>query len=180
MGQLMVTRGIIIGRFQPPHLGHLEVFKRILREVDELIVGVGSAQESHTLENPFTAGERVLMIMRAIGEAKMDLTKVHIIPIPDVNNHAIWVSHVVSLSPPFEVAYSGNPLVRRLFKESGFKTKTPPMIKRKEYLGTEIRDRMVNGGDWESLVPKAVVEVMLEIKAVERLKDLSKTDYLLR
>ena len=42
----MVTRGIIIGRFQPPHLGHLEVFKRILGEVDELIVGIGSAQES--------------------------------------------------------------------------------------------------------------------------------------
>jgi nicotinamide-nucleotide adenylyltransferase len=38
---------------------------------------------------------------------------------------------------------------------------------------------MINGGDWESLVPKAVVEVMREIKAVERLKELSKTDYLL-
>jgi nicotinamide-nucleotide adenylyltransferase len=180
MGRLMVTRGIIIGRFQPPHLGHLEIFKRILREVDELIIGVGSAQESHTLENPFTAGERVLMILRAIGEAKMDLTKVHIIPIPDVNNNAIWVSHVVSLSPPFETAYSGNPLVRRLFKESGFRTKTPPMIKRKEYLGTGIRERMANDEAWESLVPKAVVEVMMEIKAVERLKDLSKTDYLLK
>lgn len=176
----MVTRGIIIGRFQPPHLGHIEVFKRILREVDELIVGIGSAQESHTLENPFTAGERVLMIMRALGEAKVDLTRVHIIPIPDVNNHAVWVSHVVSLSPPFEIAYSGNPLVRRLIKEAGFKTRKPPMIKRKEYWGTEIRDRMINGGDWEGLVPKAVAEVMREIRGVERLKDLSKTDYLLR
>jgi nicotinamide-nucleotide adenylyltransferase len=180
MGQLMVTRGIIIGRFQPPHLGHLEVFKRILREVDELIVGVGSAQASHTIENPFTAGERVLMIMRAMSEAKVDLARAHIIPIPDVNNHAIWVSHIVSLSPPFEVSYSGNPLVRRLFKESGFKTRAPPMIKRKEYWGKEIRDRMVNGENWEGLVPKAVVEVMKEIKAVERLKDLSQTDYLLR
>jgi nicotinamide-nucleotide adenylyltransferase len=176
----MVRRGIIVGRFQPLHRGHVELFKQILKEVDELVVGVGSAQESHTLENPFTAGERVLMITRALAEAKIDLGQVHVIPIPDVNNHAVWVSHVVSLSPPFEVIYSGNPLVRRLFKEAGFKTRKPPMFKRKEYWGTEIRDRMVKGGNWESLVPKAVVEVMHEIKAVERLKDLSKTDYLLK
>jgi nicotinamide-nucleotide adenylyltransferase len=176
----MVQRGIIIGRFQPPHRGHIEVSTQILREVDELIVGIGSAQESHTFENPFTAGERVLMLTRALAEAGIDLSRVHLIPIPDVNNHAIWVSHVCSLSPPFEVVYSGNPLVKRLFKEAGFKTKTPPMFKRKEYWGTEIRDRMLKGKRWEELVPKAVLEVMREIKAVERLRDLSKTDHLLR
>jgi len=148
--------------------------------VDELIVGIGSAQESHTLENPFTAGERVLMLTRALAEADINLSRVHLIPIPDVNNNAVWVSHVISLSPPFQIVYSGNPLVRRLFKEAGFETRTPPMFKRKEYWGTEIRDRMVKGGRWEELVPKAVLEVMREIKAVERLKDLSKTDYLLR
>jgi nicotinamide-nucleotide adenylyltransferase len=176
----MVRRGIIVGRFQPPHKGHVEVFRQILREVDELIIVVGSAQESHTLENPFTAGERVLMISKALAEAGVDLSRVHIIPIPDVNNNAIWVSHVVSLSPPFEVVYSGNPLVKRLFKEAGFETKTQPMFKRKEYWGTEIRDRMIKGKNWEELVPKSVLEVMKEIKAVERLKDLSKSDYLLR
>jgi nicotinamide-nucleotide adenylyltransferase len=170
----------VIGRWQPPHKGHLEIFKRILHEVDELIIGVGSAQESHTLENPFTAGERILMLIRALAEEGVDLTHVYIIPIPDVNNNAIWVSHVVSLSPPFSVVYSGNPLVRRLFKEAGFETRTPPPIKRKEYWGTEIRDRMIKGKRWEELVPKSVLEVMREIKAVERLRDLSKTDYLLK
>lgn len=173
-------RAMIIGRWQPPHKGHIEVAKQILREVNELIVGIGSAQESHTLENPFTAGERVLMLTRALAAAGIDLSRVHLIPIPDVKNNAVWVSHVVSLSPPFEIVYSGNPLVRRLFKEAGFKTKKQPMFKRKEYWGTEVRDRMIKGGRWEELVPKAVVEVMREINAVERLKDLSKTDYLLR
>ena len=176
----MVRRGIIIGRFQPPHLGHIQVFKKILKEVGDLIVGIGSAQESHTLENPFTAGERELMITQSTADAKIDLSRVHLIPIPDVNNHAVWVSHVVSLSPPFDIIYSGNPLVRRLFKEAGFNTRTPLMFKRKEYWGTEIRGRIMNGGDWKKLVPKAVGEVMNEISGVERLKDLSKTDYLLR
>lgn len=176
----MVRRALIIGRFQPPHLGHMEVFKQVLKEADELIIVVGSAQESHAIENPFTAGERILMLSRSLADGGVDLSKVHLIPIPDVNNNATWVSHVVSLSPPFHVVYSGNPLVRRLFKENGFETRTQPMFKRKEYWGTEIRDRMVKGKNWEKLVPKAVIEVMREIKAVERLKDLSKTDYLLR
>jgi nicotinamide-nucleotide adenylyltransferase len=176
----MVKRGMFIGRFQPPHKGHIEIIKKILQEVDEAVIGVGSAQESHTLENPFTAGERELMITRALAEEKVDLSKIHIIPIPDVNNNAIWVSHVISLSPPFHVVYSGNPLVRRLFKEAGFETREPPMIKRKEYWGTEIRDRMIKGRGWQELVPKAVTEVVGEIKGIERLRDLSKTDYLLR
>ncbi len=176
----MVTRGLIIGRFQPPHRGHIEICKKIMSEVDELVVGIGSAQESHTLENPFTAGERILMLTRSLADEGIDLSKVHLIPIPDVNNNAIWVTHVVSLSPPFHIVYSGNPLVRRLFKETGFETKKPPMIKRKEYWGTEIRDRMIKGKNWQELIPKAVVGVMQEIKGIDRMKDLSKTDYLLR
>jgi nicotinamide-nucleotide adenylyltransferase len=175
----MVKRGLIVGRFQPPHKGHIEICKKILKEVDALVIAVGSAQESHTLENPFTAGERILMLTRALADDGVDLAKVHLIPIPDVNNNAIWVTHVVSFSPPFHVVYSGNPLVRRLFKETKFETRKPPMIRRKEYWGTEIRDRMVKGKNWQELVPKAVAQVMKEINAIERLKDLSKTDYLL-
>ncbi|MCD6248694.1 MAG: nicotinamide-nucleotide adenylyltransferase [Hadesarchaea archaeon] len=173
----MSRRGILIGRFQPPHLGHVEVIKQILEEVDELIICIGSAQLSHTLHDPFTAGERMLMMTKALAEAGVDLSKVHIVPVPDVNNNAIWVSHVLSFAPPFTTVYSGNPLVKRLFMERGFEVKSPPLLKREEYRGTEIRKRMVEGGDWRSLVPKAVAEVMDEIKAVERLKDLSKTDY---
>ncbi len=176
----MPGRGILIGRFQPPHLGHVEIIKQMLEEVDELIIGVGSAQLSHTLDNPFTAGERVLMLNKALAEAEIDSTRVHIIPIPDVNNHAVWVSHVLSFSPPFVTVYSGNAVVKRLFKERGFEVKTPPLFKRKEYQGSVIRERMLKDKNWRDLVPKSVLGVMDEIKATERLKDLSKTEYLLK
>jgi nicotinamide-nucleotide adenylyltransferase len=176
----MVKRGIFIGRFQPPHKGHVELVKRIIQEVDELIIGIGSAQKSHTIENPFTAGERELMLIRALAGEKIDLSRIHIIPIPDVDNNAVWVSHVVSFSPPFHVVYSGNPLVRRLFKEAGFETRSPPMIKRRIYWGTEIRERMLKGKNWQSLVPKAVADVIEEINGIERLRELSKTDHILR
>jgi len=57
-----MIRALYIGRFQPYHNGHHYVINHIAREVDELIIGFGSAQMSHEPSDPFTAGERVLMI----------------------------------------------------------------------------------------------------------------------
>ncbi len=68
----LVTRGLYVGRFQPFHLGHLGAVKAVLKEVDELVIVIGSAQYSHNLNNPFTAGERLVMIRRALQEAKVN------------------------------------------------------------------------------------------------------------
>lgn len=174
----MTERAILIGRFQPPHRGHMEVLKQILEDVDELVVGIGSAQLSHDLDNPFTAGERALMLTKGLSEYNIDLRKVYIIPIPDVNNNALWVSNVVSYSPPFSVVYSGNSLVKRLFKERGFEVRTPPMINRRKYQGTEIRRRMLSGEEWQDAVPESVLEVLEEIDSVERLRELAESDHL--
>ncbi len=170
-------RGLLIGRFQPFHLGHVYVIKEIAKEVDEIIIGIGSAQKSHSLENPFTAGERLMMISRSLYENGID-KNYYIIPINDIDNNSLWVSHVKSLTPPFNKVYSGNPLVKRLFKEAGKAVATPPLFNRREYSGTEIRRRMLRGEPWEELVPRAVVKVIEEVKGVERLRDLAKKDVL--
>ena len=47
-----------MGRFQPFHLGHLELVKQILDQCDEVIIAITSAQFNY-LERPFTAGERI-------------------------------------------------------------------------------------------------------------------------
>ena len=169
----MATRAIMVGRFQPVHKGHIEVVKQILQEVGELIIGVGSSQEGYTFENPFTADERVLMIEKALKEAKVDRSRVHVVQIPDIHDDERWVSHVVSLTPKFSIAYSGNPWVQRLFREAGHEVRIQPPFKRKEYQGMEIRDRMLKGEKWEHLVPESVLDVMRKIKAVERIEKTS-------
>ncbi|MDD3454709.1 MAG: adenylyltransferase/cytidyltransferase family protein, partial [Methanobacteriales archaeon] len=65
---MLGMRGLLVGRMQPFHKGHLEVIKRILGEVDELIICIGSAQLSHSLRDPFTAGERIMMVTKALSE----------------------------------------------------------------------------------------------------------------
>ena len=168
-------RGFFIGRFQPYHLGHHEVIRHILEGVDELIIGIGSAQESHTLENPFTAGERILMISRALEEMGVE-RKVYIIPLEDIYRNSLWVSHVVSMVPPFEKVFSNNPLVIRLFKEAGYEVERTKLYNRIELQGTEIRKRMISGENWEELVPESVAEVIREIDGIRRIKDIAGSD----
>ena len=40
----MTGRGLMLGRFQPFHNGHLALTKQILTECDELVIIIGSAQ----------------------------------------------------------------------------------------------------------------------------------------
>jgi nicotinamide-nucleotide adenylyltransferase len=62
-------------------------------------VVIGSAQYSHNSYNPFTAGERLVMIRRSLAEAGVDLGKLWIVPVPDVNLHMLWVSAVEAIHP---------------------------------------------------------------------------------
>ncbi|ADG13099.1 nicotinamide-nucleotide adenylyltransferase [Methanocaldococcus infernus] len=168
-------RGLLVGRFQPFHNGHLNVVLSIMKEVDELIIVVGSAEKSHSLDNPFTAGERILMISKTLRKYNFPF---YVIPIKDIEFNSLWVSYVESLTPKFDVVYSGNPLVRVLFKERNYKVKRPQMFNRKELSGEEIRRRMLSGEPWENLVPKEVAEVIEEIDGVNRLRSLLESDKL--
>ncbi len=167
-------RGFIIGRFQPFHKGHLEVVREILKDNDSLIIGIGSAQYSHTLVNPFTAGERHLMISRTL--EKEHIYNFYLVPIEDVNANSLWVSHAEALTPKFDVVYTNNPLVRRLFIEKKYQVKSLPMVNRKEWSGTKIREKMLKNQNWKEDVPETVAGVIMEIDGISRIQQLSETD----
>lgn len=174
----MGKRGLFVGRFQPFHRGHFKAISDVLEEVEELVIIVGSAQYSHELDNPFTAGERLVMVRRALEEAGTDWSRIWIIPVPDVNLHMMWVSALEGYTPKFETVYSNEPLTRRLFMEAGYEVKSIRFHKRKIYSSTEIRERMLNNKRWEELVPKCVAKLIKEIDGVNRLRDLSRDDKL--
>ena len=172
----MVKRGLYVGRFQPFHLGHLSAVKTILEDIDELVIIVGSAQYSHTAANPFTAGERLMMVRLALEEANVDWRRVWVVPVPDVHLHMLWVSALEGYTPKFDVVYSNEPLTRRLFTEAVYKVKGIRFFERKIYSSTDIRAKMVKGEDWKNLVPKSVATFIIEIDGVNRLIDLTKSD----
>jgi len=169
-----MARGLLVGRFQPFHLGHLGLVASIrkARPDQELLLGIGSAQASYTLDNPFTAGERWEMIDRAFAEAKIAGGRP--VPLADIHQHSLWVSHLVGLLPPFDRVYTNNPLTRLLFERAGFEVESPPLVDRARFEGSQIRALMVSEGDWASRVPSSVAAYLRHIHGPERLQLLAK------
>ena len=172
----MTSRGLYVGRFQPFHLGHLDAIKEVLKSVDELVIAIGSAQYSHNLNNPFTAGERLVMVRQALKEADVEYSRIWIVPVPDVHLHMLWVSALEGYTPRFNIVFSNEPLTRRLFMEKGYKVKSIRFFEREIYTSTLIREKMLKDESWTSLVPKSVAKFITEIDGVNRLRDLARTD----
>lgn len=161
---------LFIGRFQPFHLGHLQVIKDIVKNYN-IIIAIGSAQESFTKENPFTAGERGEMIYNSLKEE--GINNFYIIPIIDVNRYSIWVAHVVSLCPRFEVVFTNNGLTKILFSKANYKVKETKIYDKKNFSGKEIRRRIINNENWQDLVPKVVFNLIKEFDGEKRLINLN-------
>jgi len=145
------------------------VIREVLTKCDDAIVVIGSAEESHTADNPFTAGERYQMILSSLTEDQK--SKVYIIPIRDVNRYSAWVNHVESYVPPFDVVYSNSDLTGSLFSQAGYKVSRTKAYSSKQYSGTEIRRRIVSGGRWENLVPDPVAAIIDSMDGRGRLMD---------
>lgn len=164
-------RALLLGRFQPFHNGHLNVIKDISKNY-QVIIAMGSAQVSHKIKNPFTAGERYQMIFESLKVES--ISNYYLIPIQDINRYPLWVSHVESLTPNFDVVFTRNPLTKLLFSEKNYKVKEQIQYDREKYSGKEVRRRMIANENWQELVPKAVTLIINKIDGVNRLKKISK------
>ena len=165
-----------MGRFQPFHLGHLAAVKYALKQVQYLYVVVGSAQRSHERDNPFTAGERITMIKSALDSNGVDPAKWMAIPIVDADSHSLWVSSVESMVPKFDVVFTNDALTFLLFNEEGIEVKAVPYLDRSRYSATNVRVRILERKDWDSLVPPQVAKLVRRFGGVERVRALMRKD----
>jgi len=163
------VRGLLIGRYQPFHRGHLGTVRAIRASAPdaELVIAIGSAEESYTFENPFTASERFEMVVRAVRAAGLD--GIVPVPVPDIRRHALWVRYLEGLLPPFEVVHTNNPLTRLLFEKAGYRVESPPLIDRARLEGRKIRTLLATGGAWSARVPPVVAAYLKEVDAPGRL-----------
>lgn len=93
---------VYIGRFQPPHLAHIEIIKQALKQAETVIVLVGSANQPRTVKNPFTWQEREEMISSSLPEHLR--SRVRVQPVHDkMYNDQAWARQVQDVVD----AYSG-------------------------------------------------------------------------
>ena len=168
--------GLFVGRFQPFHNGHLAAVRYALERVDYLYIVVGSAQRSHERYNPFTAGERIMMIKAALDEAKVDPSRWMLIPVHDAISHSVWTATLRSTVPKFDIVFSNDTLTIRLLKEEGIKVVPVPYLNRDQYSATNVRSRILERKDWEKLVPPAIVKMVTELDGVGRVRSMINKD----
>jgi nicotinamide-nucleotide adenylyltransferase len=161
---------LIIGRFQPFHLGHLTLIKSVIEAGEFALIVIGSKQISRTENNPLTASERTKLIKASLTEAKIDKSNYKIIDIADINDNNKWVSYLRKTVPSFNKVYTGTDYVQKLFKQDG---KHPlgefPFLK--NISGTKIRNLIRNNNnDWQKLVSPAVAD-LINKEYLEIIKD---------
>jgi len=163
---------LFIGRFQPFHLGHLNATKQALKECDFLIIGIGSAENHHESDNPFTASERWEMISATLNEEGISRDRYTIIPVRNINNYDLWVDHVSRLVPPFDSVYTGSAIVRKLLENHGaYKIYDVNLVE--NITATKVRKKILNNENWEELVPPATAAYLKKINGIDRLIKIS-------
>jgi len=163
----------MIARFQPLHYGHLHAIEHCLSSFSEVVVAVGMASQSHTPENPFTAGERIEMIRRTLKWRSHDLSRIITVTLPTLEVSRVAVHYIKLYSPAFNAVLTLNPVVKAIFVDEGYRVVEPPAYNRDLYRGSLIRKLMAIGDDrWKELVPPPVVEFIDEINGVKRVRML--------
>ena len=92
-------RALMMGRFQPFHLGHLDLVKQILSECDEVIIALTGSQFNYIEKDPFTAGERIEMIHQSLKNENIELSRCYVIPIENQFNVATWAAYLKASLP---------------------------------------------------------------------------------
>lgn len=160
-----MATAFFIGRFQPFHNGHHNATQTALDTYDELIVGIGSAATHHTPDNPLTFQERKRIVTNCFPGRQIE-------PFEDKDSNEEWADTVAE-RVDFDVVISGNPLVRELLGDRGYRVEDPDYLKPDRYSGTRIRERIRNGEDWRHCIPDCSLVLLEEYGLVERLQEIA-------
>ena len=162
--------GLLIGRFQPFHLGHLEALQFALSKVDKLWLGLGSSNKPIEKSNPFSAEERKKMILSSIDDSMKN--KITIYFIPDVDNHVKWIEKIDTIVPNFDIVFSNDALTNHLYSKRIIQVVPIPFLKRDQLSGTRIRDLIKSDHKWDDLVPSGTKHILENLDLQNRLEIL--------
>lgn len=168
--------GVVLGRFQPLHLGHMEYLARAKERCRRLFIGVtnpdsGSRIHSDTdpdrskaENNPFSYVERALMIEASLLDEGWSPSDFFLIPAP-IREPEKLLAYIPS--PASTIAFItvydawGDQKAGEM-RDLGYEVDVMWRRSHSDRLtsGTEIRKLMRAGAPWEHLAPAAVSRIM--------------------
>ncbi len=163
--------GVIHGRFQPVHKGHVEYLLAGLKRCDRLLIGLSNPDPGLTLPdgadghrhrpeaNPFTYYERFLMLQEVLLAEGAARESFAVVPFP-INNPEL-LKFYVPFEATFFITIYDEWGERKLKTLTDLGLTTEVMWRRhisdRLTTGTEVRELMRRGSErWRDLVPPAV------------------------
>ena len=162
--------GLLIGRFQPFHLGHLDAVLFGLSRAENLFICIGSSNKSNERKNPFSAEERREMILTSIEPSIAD--RIKIFDVPDVGDHEKWTFEIDKTVPKYDIVFTNDEFTRTLFEKREISVISVILKDREKFSGTNIRNLIAYDRNWRDLVPQGTRNVLDNINAKERLQNL--------
>jgi len=175
--------GVIHGRFQPVHLGHMEYLLAGKQRCKFLLIGITNSDPTQTAPdstnparsavaaNPLTYLERLFMLGAVMVEAGVPRKEFEIIPFP-INFPRLLRFYAPEDALYFVTVYDswGRAKLDTL-KSLGLKTEVMWERRMSERLttGTEVRKLIATGGEWEQLVPSCVAKMVDELDLARRI-----------
>jgi len=162
--------GLLIGRFQPFHLGHLDAVLFGLSRAENLFICIGSSNKSNERKNPFSAKERREMIVTSIEPSIAD--RIKIFDVPDVGDHEKWTFEIDKIVPKYDIVFTNDEFTKTLFEKREISVVSVILKDREKFSGTSIRNLIAEDKNWRDLVPQGTRNVLDKINAKERLQNL--------
>jgi len=162
--------GLLIGRFQPFHLGHLDAVLFGLSRAENLFICIGSSNKSNERKNPFSAEERREMIVTSIEPSIAD--RIKIFDVPDVGDHEKWTFEIDKTVPKYDIVFTNDEFTKTLFEKREISVISVILKDREKFSGTSIHNLIAYDRNWRDLVPQGTRNVLDNINAKERLQNL--------
>lgn len=169
--------GVIHGRFQPVHVGHMEYLLAGKSRCKYLWIGIANPDpgltaydpvnpnRSEPSSNPFLYYERFLMIRDAFLDAEVPRDEFDIVPFPI--NFPELLKYYVPLNARFFVTVYDEWGWKKvdLFRSLGLDVDVMWVRSPSDLItsGTEIRNLILTGGDWDDLVPSTVAKIIHDV-----------------
>lgn len=175
----MVRVGVVLGRFQPFHKGHLKYVLLGLRESKNLIIGITTPGERPSKyeprdpqrfgiqNNPFTYFERKKMIKESLEDEGINSGHVKFIHFKP-SRLDLWFKKVPKSVTYFLTLTDTVNKQADQMRSQGLKVKILEFIKDDRFKGLNVRKLMKANSKWVSLVPKSVAKFLKEGKSVKK------------
>lgn len=145
--------GVVVGRFQPFHLGHKYLIEKALQKVDQLVVVV-AATNLNDDDNPYNAKKRIGFVKQFVKEEGLTDKISKIVPLKNVPDDAVWLKNLLNLTGKVDVVIGDNEWVNGIFENANIPALRIGHYKRNTLEGTKIRKLMKDNKKWQSRVPQ--------------------------